>query len=297
VDTIQPTTSNQKAKRAGFSLLEVLVASGILVVGLASVAALLPAAADRMRQAIVQDRAGALAANAYADIMARRASGLLSASNLNGGQFLVFGSNGISTALTNRLNAVNASGIIDATKLPSMRFATAGSDFDNQDSVEYTPNGGNLPINDIIGTGPGGAFTERGYRQEICWLATLASGTVTPPAGAVATLSIAIFKNQTADCIAFDLSNSSGVYAVTDPSTSLPPSDDDRRAYLSSCSFVLDASATPPRWCQITSSWTTKTSTGQTISTSVILDPQPTGTTVLGFEHLVRVDSHPTRLD
>ena len=50
-----------------------------MVIGLACVASLLPAAAQRMSQAVSEDRAGTLAANAYADITARRPLGLLSA--------------------------------------------------------------------------------------------------------------------------------------------------------------------------------------------------------------------------
>jgi Tfp pilus assembly protein PilV len=48
------------------TLLEVLVACGILVVGLASIAAMLPAAGSRLGQAALEDRAGNLAGNALA---------------------------------------------------------------------------------------------------------------------------------------------------------------------------------------------------------------------------------------
>lgn len=58
--------------RSGFSLLEVLVAMGILVTGLASVAALLPAAGSRLAEATAIDRAGTLSANAQADLVNRR---------------------------------------------------------------------------------------------------------------------------------------------------------------------------------------------------------------------------------
>ncbi len=297
MDTIQPTTSNQKAKRAGFSLLEVLVASGILVVGLASVAALLPAAATRMHQAVVQDRAGALAANAYADVMARRGNGILSASNLDGGRLLAFGSTAISNALTNAINVGGGNGVLstpqDAAKSPSLLFATSGSDFGNQDAVQYTPNAGNVPMNIIVGTGPGGAPTERDYKPEICWLATIASSAASPASGAAASLSIAIFKSPDAGCVKFKITGS-GVYTVTD-STDQPVNDETRRSYLSGCSFVLDTTALPARWCQVTSSWTR--SSGTSHITSLILEPSPQGSEVLAFEHLVRVDTHPIHLD
>ncbi len=70
------------ACREGFTILEVLISAGIMVIGLACVASLLPAAAQRMSQAVSEDRAGTLAANAYADITARRPLGLLSPSQL-----------------------------------------------------------------------------------------------------------------------------------------------------------------------------------------------------------------------
>ena len=57
-----------KTARAGFSLLEVLVACGILVVGLASIAAILPAAGSRLSEAAAQDRAVAAAAVAMSEI-------------------------------------------------------------------------------------------------------------------------------------------------------------------------------------------------------------------------------------
>lgn len=56
---------------AGFSLLEVLVASGILVVGLASIAAVLPAAGARLGEAAAQDRAAAAASVAFSEIRSR----------------------------------------------------------------------------------------------------------------------------------------------------------------------------------------------------------------------------------
>ena len=60
-----------KRARAGFSLLEVLVACGILVVGLASIAAILPAAGSRLSEAAAQDRAVAAAAVAMSEIRCR----------------------------------------------------------------------------------------------------------------------------------------------------------------------------------------------------------------------------------
>ena len=58
----QATTS-----RRGVTLLEVLIAIGILAVGLTSVVSLVPAGRSQAARAVVLDRAGVLAANALAD--------------------------------------------------------------------------------------------------------------------------------------------------------------------------------------------------------------------------------------
>lgn len=53
--------------RAGITLMEVLIATGILAVGLSSVVALLPAARSQAERALVLDRGAQFAANALAD--------------------------------------------------------------------------------------------------------------------------------------------------------------------------------------------------------------------------------------
>lgn len=54
--------------RRGISLLEVLIACGVLMIGLSSVAALMPAAGSLLGEATALDRAATLAANAAADL-------------------------------------------------------------------------------------------------------------------------------------------------------------------------------------------------------------------------------------
>jgi hypothetical protein len=60
--------------RRGITLLEVLVACGILVFALSGIAAILPAAGSRLAESVAEDRAALLAANIYADL---ESSGLL----------------------------------------------------------------------------------------------------------------------------------------------------------------------------------------------------------------------------
>ncbi len=73
---------NRQRETPGMTLLEVLIACGILVVGLASVAAILPAAASLLAEAATVDRSSALAANAAADLAGR---GVLKASSFPAG--------------------------------------------------------------------------------------------------------------------------------------------------------------------------------------------------------------------
>ncbi len=67
--------------RRGITLLEVLIAAGVLVVGLTSVLAMIPAAGSLFGEASMSDRVAALASNAPADL---RFQGVFKASDFNG---------------------------------------------------------------------------------------------------------------------------------------------------------------------------------------------------------------------
>ena len=60
-------TRVQLEDRNGITLMEVLIAIGILAIGLSSVAALMPAAGSQAKKAVVADRASSMAENALAD--------------------------------------------------------------------------------------------------------------------------------------------------------------------------------------------------------------------------------------
>ena len=60
-------THVQLEDRNGITLMEVLIAIGILAIGLSSVAALMPAAGSQAKKAVVADRASSMAENALAD--------------------------------------------------------------------------------------------------------------------------------------------------------------------------------------------------------------------------------------
>ena len=262
--------------RSGWTVLEVLISSGIMVVGLACVAALLPAAAQRMAQAVSEDRAGTVAANAYADIIARRSLGLLSAGT--GGRLDGLASNQIAVfgcLADDDIKRDGSSGSDSITlKIDETIFGGASA-WESHDALQYEEVSGS-PTNNIVG----GA---RAYRAGVCWLATVACPAGAAP-GNAADLSIAVFKKRPAEYRSYSSAN--GFISNV--------SDDERRQFLKGCSYVLDVTpAQTPTWRLVTASW----SNGS--GTNLILDPPPLNAspTLLGFEYLLRVEKHRVVLD
>jgi type II secretory pathway pseudopilin PulG len=266
------------ACRDGFTILEVLISAGIMVIGLTCVAALLPAAAQRMSQAVSEDRAGTLAANAYADITARRSLGLFSASPGNTpwpkGESRLLGV--AATVLANQMSA---------TEHPDNTNLFASGSWEIQDALDFDESAGS-PINTFFGG------DKRKIRENpMCWLATLvphtsASDPVEP--GDVANLWIAIFKKHPQNCKNYSFVVNAGTISGID--------DDERRQFLRGCTYVLDVTpGRQPVWRMVTASW----STGG--NTSLVFDnPPPTNpnnTTLLGFANLLRVEKHRIVLD
>jgi type II secretory pathway pseudopilin PulG len=68
--TLGFTAIRSRNDRSGITLLEVLVACGILVFALSGIAAILPAAGSRLAESVAEDRAALLTANVYADLQA-----------------------------------------------------------------------------------------------------------------------------------------------------------------------------------------------------------------------------------
>lgn len=75
-----PAIPEAAITRRGITLLEVLISLGILSVGLASVVALIPAGGSQAKKAMIEDRRGAMAAAAMADLVTR---GMLDQSKWN----------------------------------------------------------------------------------------------------------------------------------------------------------------------------------------------------------------------
>lgn len=261
--------------RAGMTLLEVLVACGILVIGLSSIAALLPAAGSRLAQATLADRAGVVSANAYAEVLNRGLAAADMFSDPN--KACVFGK-GLSAVPT-------AGGPGAATALAAGVLATridVARGFLLEDDVVYDPGSGDLPVNVFDGT-------VRRFKEGVCWGAMLScSGSAA--SGMPATLSIAVFKKEGGPPKSIALTSAGGIFRMTTPSES------DLKTYLPGCSYVLapPSGGVPPRWVRINSSW--KQPDGScwvSFSDNGSLGSNPT---VIGFEGLVQVDQYPVTL-
>ena len=288
-------------RRAGVTLLEVLVATGILVVGLASIASILPAAGTRLGQATLEDRAGTAAANAYADVVSR---GLLSVD--------IFGSGTTRSAafgetLPTLANATTSGSFIVASAtaapivLTSRLDPTRGSAL--EDDLVYTPPVlGDTPTNSFFN----GLAGPREYRPGVCWGALLAPESFPATAGGVATLSVAVFRKPGgAQPLTLNGVPGSSMFQFTSGNSAADESI--RKQYLPGCGYVLAlpiAAPAAPKWVKITSSWTTN-GFGPAL---VILDLEPLGSSganlisggtmnVIAFENVLRVDQYPVSLE
>jgi Tfp pilus assembly protein PilV len=317
--------------RAGLSLLEVLVACGVLAIGLASVAAMLPAAGSRFGQAQLADRAGFLAANARADLLNR---GVVAADVFaSPAQACAFGQ--VATALLTINSATNqrtwhtvigqtgTNGVTTpASAVVDQRIDTAGRGFVLEDDLKYLPpSGAETPRNSFMISGTAGPRT---FDQSMRWGATLwPSGTtaVSAARGVPAVLGVAVFRRP-GDAREFRLTGISsgsgpatfrcdGVLLSGSSSTLQTGSaaalviEGARLQYLPPCSFVL-ALTSPPQWSRVASSWTlsgTMVSGTENVNSRrsfVVLDPAPqsSGTIrVVAFDGILRVDQHPVTLE
>lgn len=289
---VSPFISSSHRHRTGLSLLEVLVACGILVIGLSSIAALLPAAGSRLAQASLEDRAGVAAANAYAEVVNR---GLLTWRILTGSATanpVVFGK-----VLPNTGSTLLTSGSTGDLIDPTRGFVL------EDDLVYKPPTIADTPNNSFASgmTGP------REFREAICWGAMLAPTSYPAAAGSPATLSIAVFKKE-GSAQQITLTGSVGLTMMQYTTGSLNGIADEatRKSLLPGCTFVL-AATSPPRWLRVAASWT---NAGPIVSGTedvtkrasyVVLDvnPMSSGTTlpVIAFENIMRLDQYLLTLD
>ena len=261
----------------GMTLLEVLVACGILVVGLASIAAMLPAAGSRLGQATLEDRAGNLAGNALAQA---RSAGVIAADVFsNPNRSVAFG-RGIDT-----LPAVDGQRFA-AAAAPLAQRVDPNRGFFLEDEVLFTPpTTAETPAND---------FTDgrRSFKEAVCWGATIVPARFPAAAGAQATLSLVVARRTpTARSIPLQ-KQAGGLYRMATPDETV------RKTFLKGCSYVVvppTAATSGPRWYRITASWKVENPALQVL---IAFDGADFETfagdnpTVIGFDGLVRVDEH-----
>jgi type II secretory pathway pseudopilin PulG len=282
--------------RQGFTLLEVLVACGILVVALSSIAAILPAAGSMLGEANAQSRAASLAGNALSELRSRK---LLAADVFAPGTSSARMGRLLDAATEDRDNDgvldagedINANGLLDVP--PSSANLTVVDsridrvrNFQLEDDVVYSLFGASgLPGNSFVKNGSAGV---REYRDGVCFGAMLVSGTISPPAGTLALLSIAVFKKAPSSFIVNLYSPEAtapasrrmlalfegDVQASPGPGTTARRIQDEsnRRKLLAPGASLLVVPRAPNdshRWVRITSSWTTNE------PTSAIGEPTP----------------------
>ena len=286
-----PFTSPRSARfgtnRAGMSLLEVLVALGVLAAGLASVAALLPAAGARLADATAIDQAGALAANTHADLRIRN---VLTASMFTGStppQAVVSGSTIIAFATGTEISVdTRLYPTISLTKV-DVRLGVSGT------TTEVTDNG-------------------------VCcgvMVVPVASATTPITAGMPARVTVATFKQSTFQSQQIKLAATGTASVLSGSNIAIFTTGSDavadavRKQFLGSCAWVLASSTSGtstsrPAWLQIGGSWTTTGSTGLPVGSYVSFsDPTAVGPllsgstlSVYGFTHILRVDERPATL-
>lgn len=277
------------ARRPAFTLLEVLVACGILVVALASIAAILPAAAARLGDATAMDRGNALDAIALSEIQVRGLATRLLFPNAASPAGVVIGDSVPSAVLTTVTNSGYAgvtltttatanntslfrSGtailtLSNTTTLNSLADVSRG--FSIEDDVQYLPPTTTAwPVN--VFAGVTGTTGFRQFNRGVAWGAILTPepwGTVSGSMTAVRA-SVAIFRKPST-AVAMTLTRSGGVGSslFTTGTTIVPAAI--QRSRLRPCSFVLalpaTTSGTGPQWLGIRSSWMTGTSSQMTL--------------------------------
>lgn len=267
-------------QRLGITLLEVLVACGLLVLGLAGIAALLPAAAARLNEASIEDRASSLLANARAEIVNRQLNSLIT--------FQSAPSPGIRTAclgeLQQRLSllALSSNSAFTSTPLiPAAGYLATRIDgpsvnqyrsFRGEDALRYSDSSIGAPVAMTTGTlvhetrsetSWGGLLTPLDFSDTpIPYVAAAPShpalGTASPNRlrGIAARLDVAVFKKPLQSATSTDavllLTATSGGFTLagttvgpTSDIQSAPTADigSIRKRLLAGCSYVL---AVPP---------------------------------------------------
>lgn len=244
----QVNFSKKRRCLRGMTLLEVLVALGILVAGLASVAALMPAAGARLADAISIDRAGTLAANAHADLKNR---GILISSTIFPNNTEITGSSGRICVIGAAMGPL-ASGTYPITAgtlttgsfcSPSVLPPTFSTTL--QDSIELSA------TNSLV--------TDANSVSYSVTVVPTATGTIS--AGSPVRVGVIVFKRPDVAWMEIPLTYTGpGVFEIRASSTA-EQNEANRKQFLPPCSWVFAAKGGAPaasRWLHVASSWTTQ---------------------------------------
>ena len=294
-------------QRGGFSLLEVLVACGILVIGLTSVAAILPAAGARFAEAALYDRAAATANVGMSEVLLKNvASAKLFGTPPVQNVAVVFGEvlpklvSGITPSPTGlRAPKFSTAGVADAVD-PTTVFLTSLFDMGTSperrgfflgDEVLYEAPTASAGTTDVYGTGglpvrsvAANAAGVKAFKRGVCWgaMVTPYPWGVDPASMTQARVTVAVFKSS-GEIKQIPLTLvSPGVYKMTTANEAT------RKKFLAGCSWALALPSTgAPQWLAINSSW--KSGTAAYVSFRESSLPSDNPLTVVGFEGLLNV--------
>jgi hypothetical protein len=314
-------------RTSGLTLLEVLVSCGILVVGLTSLAALLPASGFRLAQAAMEDRAGSLAANARTEARSR---GLTRAD--------IFSDPDKGTVLGTVAPLILQLDPMLATDPNRVHFAATakvdsridpGRGFLSEDQIVFDP-----PTTAIT---PTNLFTTQGYRafqEGMNWGATLVPNQFPATSGGAAKYTVAVFRRPPTGRLFVPEQVSGSIFAFT--SSQQDGADASAlKQFLKGCTHVLvfpkprppqppppPEPPPQPAWVRVTASWTLPTENSAKHRSFVVLDftgvnlpdylwpvsstPPQAGATqpdaklackLVAFDGLIRLDQHTVILE
>lgn len=284
-------------RRSGITLMEVLISIGILSIGLASVVALIPAGGSQAKKAIVEDRRGAMGANAIADAVNYGMLNPVTWSTIPPAPYRVvidpLGNGSFPSAAG--LSAINVSGITPGSAVAALVFSAADDLIYEDDKTKSDPTT-DPPVPRLTSDGAR-RQNEGGYS----WLATLVpSSTSSSPQ--FFNLSIVEFYRRPPATAALSLSASGGFSNQSNITVSLTTAglaeEDFRRVFAPGGVLLFTDNAAVYGWRRIQLASPT-VSAGVVQSAEVALDrATPAGATALyAFEGAVGVIERGVQLE
>lgn len=236
--------------RRGITLLEVLVSIGILVAGLASIAALMPAAGARLAEATAIDRTSTLAANAHADLRNRN---LLTSS-------ACFPSNTEITGSTGRICVFGPAFPGGSGQIASGSYSIASGTLNTGTFCTRPTSSLTMSLQDDVQLSAANTLVTNSNSLSYS-VTVVPTSTGTVSVGSPALVGVVVFKRPDVTWMQIPLiKKGTGVFQIQ---TSPTPAQNEstRKQFLPACSWVFAAKGGAPaesRWLQIAGSWTTQ---------------------------------------